>query len=470
MPGGPSRHAVGRPDVAADAASLEILGIELEVGGDPLERAAHFVLGRHGLGRDARQADGLTKDRGEQRRKTAVAASLRAHGRCGAVTYAHDITHPGHATRTGGSIRRVSHARAADAPEIAPVRPGEELDHESLDAWLRPRLADVLGGVDAPIDVLQFPNGSANLTYLVRVGAHELVLRRPPMGQVAPGAHDMRREFRVLSRLWRHFHRAPRAYVFCDDPAVLGADFFVMERRRGDVIRTGIPSRMQAHRDVGRRVGFALVDAMAELHGLDPATCDLGDLGRPAGFVERQVDGWAKRWQLARFDDAPAEVDALQARLARHVPRMSRVSIVHNDLKLDNCQFDPADPDRVVSIFDWDMTTLGDPLIDLGTLLNYWPDPSDGADAQRVSHQGLNEMQLPSRADVVARYAERTGADVAAVWWWEAFALWKTVVVVQQLHRRWVRGESTDPRMAHIADRMPSLIAAARAVLDRAGA
>jgi aminoglycoside phosphotransferase (APT) family kinase protein len=358
----------------------------------------------------------------------------------------------------------------ADAPETAPVRPGEGLDWKALEAWLRPRLVEVLPGADAPIDVLQFPNGSANLTYLLRVGAHELVLRRPPMGQIAPGAHDMRREYRVLSRLWRHFDRAPRAYLFCDDAAVLGADFFVMERRRGDVVRLGIPSGMRAHRDVGRRVGLALVDAMAELHGLDPATCDLGDLGRPAGFVERQLDGWAKRWQLARFDDSPPEVDVVHARLARDVPRMSRVSIVHNDLKLDNCQFDPANPDRVVSIFDWDMTTLGDPLVDLGTLLNYWPDPADAEDAQRVSHPGLTGMGLPTRAEVVARYAKQTGADTAAVWWWEAFALWKTVVVVQQLHRRWVRGESTDPRMAHIADRMPSLIAAARTVLDAAGA
>jgi aminoglycoside phosphotransferase (APT) family kinase protein len=149
---------------------------------------------------------------------------------------------------------------------------------------------------------------------------------------------------------------------------------------------------------------------------------------------------------------------------------MSRVSIVHNDLKLDNCQFDPANPDRVHSIFDWDMTTLGDPLIDLGTLLNYWPEPADPEEATRMSHAGLNDLGLPPRAALVARYAERTGIEASAVWWWEAFALWKTVVVVQQLHRRWVRGESTDPRMEHIADRIPQLITAARLVLDAAGA
>jgi aminoglycoside phosphotransferase (APT) family kinase protein len=357
-----------------------------------------------------------------------------------------------------------------DTPETAPVRRGEELDRGKLDAWLRPRLTDTLGSAGGPVEILQFPNGSANLTYLLRVGPRELVLRRPPMGQIAPGAHDMRREYKVLSRLWRHFDRAPRAYVFCDDPAVLGADFFVMERRRGEVVRTAIPAGMQGHREVGRRIAFALVAAMAELHRLDPDACDLGDLGRPAGFVERQLEGWAKRWRLARFEDSPAVVDALHARLARRLPRLSRVSIVHNDLKLDNCQFDPANPDRVLSIFDWDMTTLGDPLVDLGTLLNYWPDPADHEGAGRASHPGLTRMGLPPRAEIVARYAHSAGADVSAAWWWEAFALWKTVVVVQQLHRRWVRGESQDPRMASIADRLPALVAAAETVLDAAGA
>ena len=360
----------------------------------------------------------------------------------------------------------MSESAAVEAPEIAPVRAGEALDVAVLEAWLRPRLAAELPGADGPIEILQFPNGSANLTYLLRVGSHELVLRRPPMGQLAPGAHDMRREFKVLSRLWRHFDRAPRAYLFGDDPTVLGVDFFVMERRHGDVVRTTVPARMRGHRDLGRRIAFALIDAMADLHGLDPDACGLGDLGRPAGFVQRQLDGWAKRWQLARFEDSPPVVDAVHARLAQRVPGMSRVSIVHNDLKLDNCQFDPSNPDRVTSIFDWDMTTLGDPLIDLGTLLNYWPDPADPPHAQRFNNAAVAGLGLPPRAALIERYAERTGANVASVRWWEAFALWKTVVVVQQLHRRWVRGESTDPRMATVADRIPSLIAVVTVVLE----
>jgi aminoglycoside phosphotransferase (APT) family kinase protein len=354
---------------------------------------------------------------------------------------------------------------AAAPPEVAAVRPGEELDWAALDAYVRDGLPELTG----PLEVLQFPNGAANLTYLLRYGDTELVLRRPPFGVLAPGAHDMKREFRVLSRLWRHFDRAPRAYLFCDDHGVIGSDFFVMERRHGEVIRGTIPPEMAAHHDVGRRVGLALVDAMAELHLLDPVACELTDLGKPAGFVARQVSGWKTRWDLVRPDDAPPLMDEVHAELERTLPESPRVSLVHNDLKLDNCQFDPDDPDRVHSIFDWDMTTLGDPLIDLGTLLNYWPDPDDPPETRRVSHEGMLTMGLPRRAEVVERYAERTGIDVSGVRWYEAFAQWKTGVVIQQLYTRWARGESTDPRMAVIADRLPVLAAAAATLLGAGG-
>jgi aminoglycoside phosphotransferase (APT) family kinase protein len=350
-----------------------------------------------------------------------------------------------------------------DPPELAPVRPGEELDWKALEAYVTAGIPELSGS----LSVMQFPSGSANLTYLLVFGDTELVMRRPPFGVVAPGAHDMKREYRVLSRLWRVFDRAPRAYLFCDDHSVVGSDFVVMERRRGEVIRGNLPASMAHYPDVGRRVGFAVVDAMADLHLVDPASCDLTELGRPDGFVARQVAGWKTRWDLVRPDDGPPQMDELPDRLAATLPVTTRTSLVHNDLKPDNCQFDPADPDRVQSIFDWDMTTLGDPLIDAGTLLNYWPDPSDPPEERRVSHEGMRTMGLPTRAEVIARYADRTGIDVTAVGWYEAFAQWKTGVVIQQLHNRWKRGESTDPRMETIADRLPVLAANASKLLDR---
>jgi aminoglycoside phosphotransferase (APT) family kinase protein len=328
--------------------------------------------------------------------------------------------------------------------------------------------------IDAPLtDVRQFTNGAANLTYLLRFGTREMVLRRPPSGTIAPGAHDMKREWRVLSRLWRHFDRAPRAYLFCDDHAVAGADFFVMEHRPGLVIRDAIPSPMTGHADVARRASFALIDAMAELHLLDPAKAEVADIGKPDGFVARQVSGWRKRWELAAAragNDPRGEMTTAAARLERSTPAPQRASIVHNDLKLDNCAFAPDDPDRVASIFDWDMTTLGDPMIDLGTLLNYWPDPADPPEARRGSHDGMRQMGLPPRAEIAARYVTRAGLDPAPLRWYEAFAQWKTAVVVQQLHNRWLEGASADPRHEHIAEGVPALAASAMRLLDEIGA
>ena len=350
-------------------------------------------------------------------------------------------------------------------PELDKVRSGENLDWDEIEAYLRsnqPADLDLTG----PFEVMQFPNGAANLTYLIRFGEVELVLRRPPFGKLAPGAHDMKREFKVLSRLWRKFDRAPRAYLFCDDDSVAGADFFVMERRRGEVIRGVIPETMRSHVDVGRRTGIALIDAIADFHLLDPSECDLADLGRPQGFVERQVKGWKKRWDLVADPNHDAIMSDVHARLEASTPTAQRVSFVHNDLKLDNCMFEPSNPDRVIAFFDWDMTTLGDPLIDFGTLLNYWPDPSDRGVA-RGGHAGMERMGLPTRAEVKKIYADRTGFDVSQAGWYEAFALWKTATVVEQLHHRWKVGDSTDERMEAISARVPILARDAAALLGR---
>jgi aminoglycoside phosphotransferase (APT) family kinase protein len=331
--------------------------------------------------------------------------------------------------------------------DVAPVRPGEELDWTSLDGYLRPRL-----DLDGPLSVLQFPNGSANLTYLLRFGDRRLVLRRPPFGRIAPGAHDMHREHRVLSRLWRAYDRAPRSYLFCDDHSVVGSDFVVLEYRTGEVVWSAVPPSMRRCADAARRIGFAVVDALADLHLVDPAAARLADLGRPAGYLERQVHGWQQRWQLVATEAADATMRSVGMTLAATVPvsaSTSRgVAILHNDFKPDNCQFTPGEPDRVTSVFDWDMATLGDPLADLGTLLNYWPDPSDADDDRAFHVPGLEALGLPPRWAVVARYAARTGADVEGIAWYEALACWKTAVVLQQLHHRYVRGETTDERMA----------------------
>lgn len=348
-------------------------------------------------------------------------------------------------------------------PETEAVRAGEDLDWTAIERFLRAELPAELTGTGA-FHVSQFPNGAANLTYLIVFGDHELVLRRPPFGTIAPGAHDMRREYKVLSRLWQTFDKAPRAYVLCDDHAVAGADFFVMERRQGEVIRGIIPPSMRHHDRVGHRMGLALVDAMAEFHLLDPEAAGLGDLGRPDGFMARQVAGWKKRWDLVADPAYDQAMTALHAALEATLPDPQRVSFVHNDIKLDNCMFDPADPDHIIAFFDWDMTTLGDPLADLGTLLNYWPDPADG-ESGRASHDGMSSMGLPTRAEITGRYGDRTGLDVSQASWYDAFAQWKTGVVVQQLHHRWKTGNSSNERHETVAERLPLLIDSAQELL-----
>jgi aminoglycoside phosphotransferase (APT) family kinase protein len=329
-------------------------------------------------------------------------------------------------------------------PEVAPVRPGEDLDWPRLEAYLQPLLETT-----ELMTVLQFPNGSANLTYLLSFGPDQFVLRRPPFGVIAPGAHDMKREHRVLSRLWREYDRAPRAFVFCDDHDVVGSDFVVSEYRRGEVVWAVMPSSIADLPDAGPRVGQATVDALADLHLVDQAACDLDTLGRPDGYLQRQLDGWRTRWSLVATDDHDPLMSAAGEELARTLPA-SRPggTLLHNDFKIDNCQFRPGEPDRVSAVFDWDMATLGDPLADLGTLLNYWPDPADTAEDRSLHVEGLERLGLPTRADVVERYAARTGFDLSDIAWYEAFACWRTCVILQQLHQRYVRGESTDERMA----------------------
>lgn len=347
--------------------------------------------------------------------------------------------------------------------EIAAVRPGEELDWAALEAWLR----DAVEGLSGPFSVEQFPNGSANLTYRVTFGERRLVVRRPPFGAIAPGAHDMRREYATLANLWRAYPRAPRALAFCDDRDVVGSDFLVVEYRPGVVVWGAVPTSMAHVPDAGRRIGFAVVDALADLHLVDPAACGLSGLGKPEGFVDRQLRGWQRRWELVAGDagDQAGPIGALGERLAASAPQSTGATILHNDYKVDNCQFAPGRPHEVTSVFDWDMATLGEPMVDFGIMLNYWPDPSDPPDAAALTPPGLETVGLPTRAEVVRRYSERTGTDVGDVGWYEAFAAWKTVIVLQQLYSRWLRGESSDVRMATRGGLIPPLVRRATARL-----
>ncbi|HVT58395.1 MAG TPA: phosphotransferase family protein [Thermoanaerobaculia bacterium] len=348
-------------------------------------------------------------------------------------------------------------ANAAPLDLPGPVRAGEDLALAALARWLEEQLPELAG----PLAVEQFPGGHSNLTYLLRAAGRELVLRRPPFGSSVKTAHDMGREFRVLSRLADHYPKAPRALAWCDDPAVLGAPFYLMERVRGIILRSprppaGIelpPARMRA-------LSEAAIDGLAELHGVDFAAAGLAELGRPEGYVERQVGGWTGRWQRARTDPVP-EIDDAAAWLAAHLPRAAAQgggggpAILHNDYKYDNLVFAP-DLSRIVAVLDWEMATVGDPLMDLGTTLAYW------LDREEVESCGLpaGPTALPgnlSRTEVVEHYARRSGREVGEVLFYFVFGLLKIAVIAQQIYFRYRQGLTHDERFARLLEPVRAL-------------
>lgn len=339
----------------------------------------------------------------------------------------------------------------AEVGDLIPVREDERLDEASLAAWLAERLE----GARGPLRVQQFGGGHANLTYLLRFGegpdAREFVLRRPPLGPVAPGAHDMQREYRALSVLWRAFPPAPRAFVYCDDPAVIGAPFVVMERRHGVVVRGAVPAIYGAGRDerANRQLSEVVIDVLVDFHAVEPAPLGLDGLGRdPERFLERQLAGWLGRYQRAQTRALP-EADALVRWLEDNRPPSPKATLLHNDWRLDNMALDPADPGRCVAVYDWDMCTVGDPLADLGTLLALWSNRGDAP-------AGTNPMptQTPgflSREEAVGRYGERSGRDVSQVPWYDVFGTFKMGVVLQQIYYRFAKGQTQDARFAGLA-------------------
>ena len=356
-----------------------------------------------------------------------------------------------------------------EAAELIAERPDERLDLGRLEPYLRAHLP----GAEGKLTVAQFHGGKANLTYLVRFGegeaAKEFVLRRPPLGPIPPGAHDMRREHRVLSVLHRRFPPAPRSLLLCEDESVIGAVFIVEERRRGFVIRDDIPDDFAGRPELNRRIGFALVDALAALHLVDAAEIGLDGLGRVDGYLERQLSGWTRRWEgslggpeeeRSRDGMAPA-LDWL----ARNRPKERAGALLHNDFRLDNCLLDTADPARIAAVLDWDMCTQGDPLADLGYVLNYWVEPGDDPEWRAIASMPTWRDGFPSRAEAVERYATKTGSDVGEILWYQVFAAFKLAVIIQQIYIRYVRGQTQDVRFATYWRRVLGLADKARVLI-----
>ncbi|MDX1469346.1 MAG: phosphotransferase family protein, partial [Acidimicrobiia bacterium] len=326
--------------------------------------------------------------------------------------------------------------------DLIEVRPDERFDVDRLVGWVAqdPSLPRGVPRVD------QFGGGKANLTYLLTFPeGKELVLRRPPLGPVAASSHDMSREYRVLARLWEAFDKAPRAVAYCDDVTVLGARFFLMERKDGLVIRGDVPEDLGGgdDPDVNRALSEVVVDTLVEFHAVDPDRCGLGDLGRPEGFMRRQVEGWSRRWEEARHEENPL-ADELSSWLWSRMPDSGPPTLLHNDWRLDNMALAPDDPSRCVAVYDWDMATRGDPLADVGTLMGTWFDPGEAPEAL-----GMMPTTSPgwlSRNAAVDRYGQKSGRFLDDIEWYLVFGAWKMAVVLQQIYIRWLRGQTQDER------------------------
>ncbi|MBA2441349.1 MAG: phosphotransferase family protein [Rubrobacter sp.] len=355
--------------------------------------------------------------------------------------------------------------------ETIRVREGEGFDLAAVERYLR----DHIDGLpEGDLEVEQFPSGASNLTYLLRIrgaggeNAWEGVLRRPPFGPVPPKAHDMGRESGILRRLSRAYPLAPAPYFFCEDETVIGAPFYVMERRRGVVLDDSFPEGIEPTEELCRGLSRTAVETLAELHAVDWEAAELGDLGRPEGFLRRQVDGWIGRYEKAKTEDMQ-EVGPLTQWLSENVPESPPATIIHNDFKLNNLILAPDDLTRVEAVLDWEMTTIGDPLFDLGVSLSYWVEPGDPEELKEVLPTVTYTPGFMTRRELMDLYAEKSGRDLSEMHFYLTFAYFKLAVILQQIYARYVKGQTQDERFAAFGERVRNLIVHSHALSQKDG-
>lgn len=341
------------------------------------------------------------------------------------------------------------------------VRSGEELDADKLAAYLREQLPQF----DGPLTIEQFPAGHSNLTYCVRIGEHPFVLRRPPFGSKVKSAHDMGREYRVLSKLHAAYGPAPEPLVYCEDDAVIGAPFYLMRRIEGVILRKDLPSGMEISPELARAMSESFIDNLAALHALNYEEIGLADLGKPEGYVERQVSGWTKRYYGSQTDEI-AEVEPVAKWLSENMPTDGAASLIHNDYKYDNVVLAADDLTKIVGVLDWEMATLGDSLMDLGTAISYWIDPDDPDDLQLIRWGPTTLPGCMNRQQLVDYYAQQTGRDTSQMVFYLAFAFFKTAVIAQQIYYRYHQGLTQDERFAFFIEATRILTRAALRTIE----
>ena len=341
----------------------------------------------------------------------------------------------------------------------AGIRSGEELDPAGVHEFVTGLFPEITG----EIKIHQYPSGYSNLTYLVSIGARDFILRRPPFGTKAKTAHDMAREYRVLSALNPVFPCSPRPIAFCDDEGVIGARFYLMERINGIILRRDLPPGLSFTPAEARRLSENLIATLCRLHSIDPRTVGLEDLGKGEGYVSRQVGGWSKRYLDAMTPDAPG-FEKVMSWLHDKMPQRSpAATIIHNDYKLDNAVLDPSHPTEIIGLLDWEMATIGDPLMDLGSSLAYWVQKDDPP--YRVHLMPTNLDGMLTRKEQVALYADRMGITIDNFDFYHCFGLFRLAVICQQIYYRYFHGQTRDPRFKELVHMIRSLEQAAKTVV-----
>ena len=322
------------------------------------------------------------------------------------------------------------------------VRDGESLAIDNIVRYLKSVLPDLAG----PVSIEQFHSGYSNLTYLITIGETELVLRRPPFGKKARSAHDMHREYRILKALGPVFPYVPEALAYCDDPAVMDAPFYVMQRLTGVILRKDPPKGLAFDPDAAATLCRRWIDVLASLHRLDYRACGLAELGTPDGYVARQISGWCRRYRDARTGDVP-DFEAVMAWLLERIPPDgARPALIHNDYKFDNVVLDPEDATRIIGVLDWEMATIGDPLLDLGAALGYWVEAGDSEEMKSIRTLPTVAPGMLTRREVVALYAAKVGVSNDGFAWYYAFGLFRLAVIAQQIYYRFYHGQTRDKR------------------------
>jgi len=343
------------------------------------------------------------------------------------------------------------------------IREGEELDIPKVTEFIK----DNIPGTEGQTSIKQFPSGFSNLTYLIKIGESEFILRRPPFGEKAKTAHDMGREYNILTALQPVYQYSPQPLLYAEESDVMPAPFYVMERLKGIILRKELPDGLNLSKDQAKQLSENLVDVLCRLHSVDYDAIGLANFGKPEGYVERQVRGWSKRYIAAKTEDAP-DCEKIMQWLHDNMPSdTDRPMIIHNDYKFDNVVLNPENPLEITGVLDWEMATLGNPLMDLGNSLAYWINRDDPPPMQLMRQMPTNIDGMLTRDEQINLYAQKMNIKIDNFDFYYCFGLFRLAVIAQQIYYRYIHGQTKDQRFRLLISGVKLLEMTASGVIEK---